>query len=248
MRECGFFPAPWVTPRYPDGLSAGLSSYSSGIHSVPGVPDFHIRPQRSKESVDIGNWRQCPKNAYKLHPQSCARCTRLKKERVPVQMCPFVQWWESKYWNWPSHSASGDAEYRMMCGPWECRRGQDCACPLWGHTIVQDHSPGWMPNLLTTRRHKHRHLLHSKPKDCEDDTMSYGLLFLQRMYIFSLSVFVVSSLFIWKEREVESWPGLQAVIAEPDLGLDLKNHEIMNWAKSTQKLAHWATSVPVLII
>ena len=91
MRECGFFPAPWVTPRYPDGLSAGLSSYSSGIHSVPGVPDFHIRPQRSKESVDIGNWRQCPKNAYKLHPQSCARCTRLKKERVPVQMCPFVQ-------------------------------------------------------------------------------------------------------------------------------------------------------------
>ena len=34
-----------------------------------------------------------------------------------------------------------------MCGPWECRRGQDCACPLWGHPIVQDHSPGGMPNL-----------------------------------------------------------------------------------------------------
>ena len=30
----------------------------------------------------------------------------------------------------------------MMCGHWECRRGQDCACPLWGHHVLQDHNPG----------------------------------------------------------------------------------------------------------
>ena len=76
-----------------------------------GVPAFHIRPQHNKETVDIGNWRQHPQNAYELCSKSCARCTSLiKKERFTVHMYRSVQWWESKYWNWPSHSASGDAE------------------------------------------------------------------------------------------------------------------------------------------
>ena len=42
---------------------------SSGIHSVPGVPIFHIRPQWNKESVDVGNWRQPPKNARNYVPK-----------------------------------------------------------------------------------------------------------------------------------------------------------------------------------
>ena len=139
-----------------------------------------------------------------------------------------------------------------MCGPWECRRGQDCACPLWGHPIVQDHSPGGMPNLSHHSWTQTQTPAALKAKGLwRWHRVFWANISWKSIHFFSAYVLVVSYLFIYLFGESEKKnPDQGFKLSLWSLTWDLISSTVRSWPEPnwTRKLAHWATLVPVLII